>query len=55
MASAQVAPVPKDVTRVKSSLQSNDVYRKLKDLERELELLSIQEEYIKDETKNLKR
>ncbi len=44
----------KDSFKIKG-FQSNDYYRKLKELEREVELLTIQEEYIKDETKNLKR
>lgn len=34
---------------------SEDLYRKLKTLQRQLELLEVQEEYIKDEQKNLKR
>ena len=32
-----------------------DLFSRLKELERELELIQIQEEYIKDEQKNLKR
>lgn len=31
------------------------MYRRLKHLQRQLELLDVQEEYIKDEQKNLKR
>jgi len=34
---------------------AEDLYRTLKSLERKLEILNIQEEYIKDEQKNLKR
>ena len=33
----------------------NDPYTKLKHLQRQLEFLTIQEEYVKDEQKNLKR
>src|SRR5688572_25498169 len=36
-------------------LSESDLYTKLKELERELEFQSIQEEYVKDEQKNLKR
>ncbi|KAJ3146513.1 26S proteasome regulatory subunit 6B [Geranomyces variabilis] len=36
-------------------LSEQDLYTKLKKLERHLEFLSLQEEYIKDEQKNLKR
>lgn len=35
--------------------ESGDLYTQLKALERQLEFLTIQEEYIKDETRNLKR
>ncbi len=31
------------------------MYLRLKELQRQLEILEIQEEYIRDETKNLKR
>ncbi len=36
-------------------LNEDDLYIKLKKLQRQIEFLSIQEEYIKDEQKNLKR
>lgn len=38
-----------------SSAADGDLYTQLKALERQLEFLNIQEEYIRDETKNLKR
>ncbi|OZJ05702.1 26S protease regulatory subunit 6B [Bifiguratus adelaidae] len=38
-----------------SSLSEEDLYTKLKKLQRHLEFLELQEEYIKDEQKNLKR
>ena len=38
-----------------SALNDDDLYQKLKDLEKELEFLNIQEEYIKEEQKFLKR
>ena len=38
-----------------SSLKSSDFYTSLKRLQRDLEFLNLQEEYIKDEQKNLKR
>lgn len=38
-----------------SALSDDDLYQKLKDLEKELEFLNIQEEYIKEEQKFLKR
>ncbi len=36
-------------------LTETDLYKKLKRLQRHLEFLALQEEYIKDEQKNLKR
>lgn len=36
-------------------LSDKDVYVRMKELEAQLETLNIQEEYIKDEQKNLKR
>ena len=36
-------------------LDDGEMYVRLKELQRQLEILEIQEEYIKDETKNLKR
>lgn len=39
----------------KTPVKKVDVYSKLKSLQRKLEFLNIQEEYIKDEQKNLKR
>lgn len=38
-----------------STLPTEDLYLKFKKLEQHLEFLSLQEEYIKDEQKNLKR
>eukprot|EP00455_Lapot_gusevi_P033538 TRINITY_DN3668_c0_g1_i3.p1 TRINITY_DN3668_c0_g1~~TRINITY_DN3668_c0_g1_i3.p1 ORF type:complete len:406 (+),score=154.55 TRINITY_DN3668_c0_g1_i3:66-1283(+) len=40
---------------VKSNDESGDLYSRLKSLQRQLEFLEIQEDYIKDEQKNLKR
>merc|ERR1712003_459370 len=52
MAAAAVAPV----SEMKGTEQTEqELYSKLKSLERTLELLEIQEEYIKDEQANLKR
>ena len=48
------------VTDEKPSVSSNDavaeedLYTRLKELQRELEFVEIQEEYVKDEQKNLK-
>ena len=36
-------------------LETDDLYSKYKRLQRQLELLEVQEEYIKDEQKNLKK
>ena len=36
-------------------VSEDELYIKLKNLQRQLEFLAIQEEYIKDEQKNLKR
>ena len=44
-----------EVESFKNSTKSTDLYTQLKECQRELELLRIQEEYIKDESKNLKR
>ncbi|RKP13073.1 P-loop containing nucleoside triphosphate hydrolase protein [Piptocephalis cylindrospora] len=56
-----VGPAPPKTTPSHSSpltsslgAPTNDLYIKLKELERHLEFLSLQEEYIKDEQKNLK-
>ena len=38
-----------------SSSETSDLYANLKSLQKSLEFLDIQEEYIKDEMKNLKR
>lgn len=38
-----------------TNLEHGEMYVRLKELQRQLEILEIQEEYIKDETKNLKR
>ena len=40
---------------VASQAEHGEMYLRLKELQRQLEILEIQEEYIKDETKNLKR
>ncbi|KAI9353746.1 26S protease regulatory subunit 6B [Obelidium mucronatum] len=46
----------KEAATASSVLESNqDLYTKLKKLQRHLEFLSLQEEYIKDEQKNLRR
>lgn len=47
-------PAP-GTTVIVDTLDSRDKYRRLKTLERDLELLSLQEEYIKDEQRHLKR
>jgi len=44
-----------DLDESSSSLDEDDLYSKLKNTQRQLEFLAIQEEYIKDEQKNLKR
>eukprot|EP01111_Echinosteliopsis_oligospora_P003080 TRINITY_DN1495_c0_g1_i1.p1 TRINITY_DN1495_c0_g1~~TRINITY_DN1495_c0_g1_i1.p1 ORF type:complete len:408 (-),score=114.84 TRINITY_DN1495_c0_g1_i1:160-1383(-) len=52
------SPSPVDALPASSShsiLSEKDLYIKLKELEAQLETLSIQEDYIKDEQKNLKR
>ncbi len=36
-------------------MESGDLYVRLKDLQRQLEILDIQEDYIKSETKSLKK
>ena len=41
-------------TPEKQISEENEVYSKYKSLQKELELLNIQENYIKDETMNLK-
>lgn len=38
-----------------STLSEEDLYTKLKNLQRQLDFLAIQEDYVKDEHKNLKR
>ncbi|CAM9696195.1 unnamed protein product [Choristocarpus tenellus] len=61
MAAAQVMTVPpveapgKDGLTTTGEGQTQDFYVKLKSLQRHMEFLDIQEEYIKDEMKNLKR
>ena len=47
--------VVEEKAQLLSSLPSEDLYLKLRKLEQHLEFLSVQEEYIKDEHKNLKR
>jgi len=52
------APSTDDIgstNQILQELQSNDLYTKLKSLQKHLEFLELQEEYIKDEQKNLKR
>jgi 26S proteasome regulatory subunit T3 len=36
-------------------VDQGEMYLRMKELQRQLEILEIQEQYIKDETKNLKR
>lgn len=64
MASAQVMAMPVDTATDKERQETaavedtgagQDVYVKLKSLQKHMEFLDIQEEYIKDEMKNLKR
>mmetsp|Transcript_22296 Transcript_22296/g.26821 ORF Transcript_22296/g.26821 Transcript_22296/m.26821 type:complete len:405 (-) Transcript_22296:389-1603(-) len=50
-----VKPVPVAMDVESSSDDTEDLYTKLKTLQRQLEFVDIQEEYIKDETKNLRR
>ncbi len=38
-----------------AQIDQGGMYLRLKELQRQLEILEIQEEYIRDETKNLKR
>ena len=50
------AALSKDVAASAGSVQAgSDLYSKMKQLQRQLEFLDIQEEYIKDEMQNLKR
>ncbi|KAH8554319.1 26S protease regulatory subunit 6B [Umbelopsis sp. PMI_123] len=46
---------PKNKTTLLEELAEQDLYTKLKKLQRHLEFLELQEDYIKDEQKNLKR
>ena len=41
--------------KAETKMESGDLYVRLKDLQRQLEILDIQEDYIKNETKSLKR
>jgi len=55
---APPAPQPKDTPPAKvetDTLSEKDLYVRMKELEAHLDFLSIQEDYIKDEQKNLKR
>lgn len=56
-AAAPAKPVSMDVDDAADQLleHSQDLYARLKTVQRQLEFLDIQEEYIKDEQKNLKR
>ena len=47
-------PSPSSPTSVLGVESEEDLYTKLKHLQRELEFVQIQEEYVKDEQKNLK-
>ncbi|CAG8469256.1 9474_t:CDS:2 [Dentiscutata erythropus] len=47
--------VPEEKSELLQDLSEGDLYTKLKKLQRHLEFLELQEEYIKDEQKNLKR
>ncbi|CAG8645420.1 4542_t:CDS:2 [Gigaspora margarita] len=47
--------VPEEKSELLQELSEGDLYTKLKKLQRHLEFLELQEEYIKDEQKNLKR
>lgn len=49
------AAVVEEKATLLSSLPQEDLYLKLKKLEQHLDFLALQEEYIKDEQKNLKR
>uniref|UniRef100_A0A1D1Y9G7 26S proteasome regulatory subunit 6B homolog n=1 Tax=Anthurium amnicola TaxID=1678845 RepID=A0A1D1Y9G7_9ARAE len=48
-------PVLTETSELLEDLSEEDLYSKLKKLQRHLEFLELQEEYIKDEQKNLKR
>ncbi|EER12144.1 26s protease regulatory subunit 6b, putative [Perkinsus marinus ATCC 50983] len=52
---APVATGAVDCKPAMSKGDDNDIYRRFKELQKQLEQLDIQEEYIKYETKNLKR
>jgi 26S proteasome regulatory subunit T3 len=43
----------KDASKVEAEVEE-DLYLKMKELEKDLEILTIQEEYIKDEQRHLK-
>jgi len=51
----EVIPVTTETSELLEDLSEGDLYSKLKKLQRHLEFLELQEEYIKDEQKNLKR
>ncbi|GBB90206.1 hypothetical protein RclHR1_01710006 [Rhizophagus clarus] len=51
----ETIPVIKETSELLEDLTEEDLYSKLKKLQRHLEFLELQEEYIKDEQKNLKR
>ena len=44
-----------DDIKMTESKEHDDLYVRFKTLQRQLEFIEIQEEYVKDETKNLKR
>ncbi|RIA89422.1 26S protease regulatory subunit 6B [Glomus cerebriforme] len=48
-------PITTETSELLEDLSEEDLYSKLKKLQRHLEFLELQEEYIKDEQKNLKR
>ncbi|CAG8709881.1 11879_t:CDS:2 [Funneliformis mosseae] len=51
----ETIPITTETSEILEELSEEDLYTKLKKLQRHLEFLELQEEYIKDEQKNLKR
>eukprot|EP00297_Palpitomonas_bilix_P019871 CAMPEP_0113877388 /NCGR_PEP_ID=MMETSP0780_2-20120614/6066_1 /TAXON_ID=652834 /ORGANISM="Palpitomonas bilix" /LENGTH=65 /DNA_ID=CAMNT_0000863675 /DNA_START=104 /DNA_END=298 /DNA_ORIENTATION=+ /assembly_acc=CAM_ASM_000599 len=56
MAAAEVMDIEGEVPRmaVRRDDTAKDLFKRLKELQRKLEFLEIQEEYVKDEMKHLK-
>ena len=54
MLAFQRSTIPEDVGPSLTN-EEEDLYQKVKDLERELEFIDIQESFVKDEMKNLRR